>query len=70
MPAWVIVANSADGSPLVLTEWLFGPVWSDVAAAKALNPPPRLFRDRWRAKRQARQLPRSLTPRCVRYGRL
>lgn len=70
MPDWVIVADDNDGEPLVLGEWVMGLKWSTVVAVKSGDAPVTIFRDRWRAKRQARNLPRELHARCVRLSRL
>ena len=70
MPEWVIVADDADGEPLVLSEWVMGFKWASVVAAKSGDAAISVYRDRWRAKRQARKLPRDLHARCVRLSRL
>lgn len=70
MPEWVIVANGHDDTPVVLTEWIFTPMFLSIAVLKDERREPCVFRDRWRAKRQSVKLPRELHARCVRRDRL
>jgi hypothetical protein len=70
MPAWVIVAESTDGIPIVLADWVLGETWVRADAARRRDVPIAIFRDRWRAKRQLRRLARAITPRTIRYDRL
>lgn len=70
MPDWVIVAERSDGVPVVLCEWVMEHVWVPIATAKSIGTPPRRFRDRWRAKRQAWRFPRELAARAIRADRL
>jgi hypothetical protein len=70
MPEWVIVGNGHDDLPVVLTEWVLSPMWSAIDVAKAGEREPCIFRDRWRAKRQALKLPRAMHARCIRRDRL
>lgn len=70
MPLWVIVAETTDGIPVVVREWVMGIQYAAISQVKAEQDCPVIFRDRWRAKRQARRLPRELHARCVRLDRL
>jgi hypothetical protein len=55
MPEWVIVGEDKTGTPVVLLDWLFGGVWEPIESVKLSGERPAVFRDRWRAKRQARR---------------
>lgn len=70
MPAWVIVGERSDGEPVVLVDWVLTESWEPIAEVKTLHREPRLFRDRWRAKRQSRRMPREMAPRAIRYDHL
>lgn len=70
MPEWVIVSEDTDGEPLVLSEWIMGPRWRPIVSVKSGDASLVTFRDRWRAKRQARLLPRDAHARCVRLSRI
>lgn len=70
MPEWVIVAESSDGIPIVLADWVMGVQWVRADAARRHEVDFSIFRDQWRAKRQSRLLPRSFSPRAIRLDRL
>lgn len=70
MPQWVIVAEGTDGVPVVVREWVMGLQFVSIARVKSGEDTQVIFRDRWRAKRQQKLIPRALHARCVRLDRL
>jgi hypothetical protein len=70
MPIWVIVASDSDGEPVVVREWVMGLQYASIDRVKRGEETAVTFRDRWRAKRQAKLLPRALHARCIRLDRL
>lgn len=70
MPEWVIVGERDDGTPVVLADWIMGNHWVTAADARRRQVDFVIFRDRWRAKRQSKRLPRAYAPRAVRLDRL
>lgn len=70
MPEWVIVGESSDGTPMVLSEWVMGEKWVEAELARCRSVEFTIFRDRWRAKRQSKRLPRTYAPRAIRLDRL
>lgn len=70
MPEWVIVGESREGQPVVLGDWVLGWYWVSIEDARARLVPFAIFRDRWRAKRQSKRVPREYAPRALRYDHL
>jgi hypothetical protein len=70
MPEWVIVGVNERGDPLVLTDWIVNVEWTEIAAMKEAGLEPVIFRDRWRAKRQARRWFVDYKAMCIRRSRL
>lgn len=70
MPEWVIVGESSDGVPMVLADWVMGEQWVEAALARSRSVGFTIFRDRWRAKRQSKLIPRRWAPRAIRLDRL
>lgn len=70
MPEWVIVGEDEMGAPVVLTGWVIGVTWMPIATVKEASIEPVVFRDRWRAKRQARRWFKDYGATCIHRERL
>ncbi len=70
MPAWVLVGETGDGEPVVITERVLSIETHSIGDVRAGRATPVIFPDRWAAKRVLRLRNEWRRFRCIRLDRL